>query len=264
MTLHEKDIKYYKTLIDNKLKHTYLDQYLKKINIEDDKIIALDTLLAHLPQSQKETYIITVMFIQIALNTHDKVTEGPELPEHTTERITKQLKVLAGDYYSGLYYLILSETQDFKMIHTLATAIKQINELKMKLYYQEYASLDEMMNIVAKIDTVLITQVADFIGDDVLHPLISDWLFLNKLVLEQNKSDGQEPLITYWLQNDNFYSQDAITQAIDDKIISLVLSIKASLKNISSRHSLLITTIKHTLDTLSVNNNRLITFMEEG
>ena len=72
--------------------------------------------------------------------------------------------LLAGDYYSGLYYLLLSEIEDIQMIKTLATAIQQINEQKMKLFYEDVSSIDELMETMKAIETSIIYRSCSFNG----------------------------------------------------------------------------------------------------
>ena len=265
MTLYEKEneIAYLKGLITDKLKHSYMDQYIEKIAIDDEKINILDSLLNNFPKAQKEGYIITVSLIQIALNTHDNITEGPEPPDHTSERISKQLSVLAGDYYSGLYYLLLSELQDFKMIHTLATAIKDINELKMKLYYQEYSSLDEFINMFEKVNAELVIRVAEYIGEYTLHSFISEWLLLTKLI-HQNNNGKYQSHVTDWLHHSIAFSKEEIEQFLSEKINSLIINLKKSIKQIPDKYLNLKVSVMDQLKQIIIENEIIISTMEEG
>src|SRR5699024_3634853 len=87
----------------------------------------------NMPVKKKEKYMITTMLVQIALDTHDLVTDKKnDTVEPLSVESTRQLTVLAGDYYSGLYYLLLAEIEDYQLIHALAIAIKEITELKLR------------------------------------------------------------------------------------------------------------------------------------
>src|SRR5699024_12275108 len=116
---------------------------------------------AILSTEQKERYIITTMLVQLALDTHDKVSVDDILETRTKSQIPNQLTVLAGDYYSGLYYFLLSEIDDFELIHVLATALKEINEQQMNLYYTERLSSEEFIYIIKSIETLISTHVTD-------------------------------------------------------------------------------------------------------
>src|SRR5690625_6294240 len=100
------------------------------------------------------------------------------------------------NYFSVLYYLLLSEIEAFDMIHILASAIKEINEYKMKLYYQEIYSLQDFIHVLKKIESLLILRVAAYVNEPELNPIIEDWLITGKLIQEkrniQNKDRSEE------------------------------------------------------------------------
>ncbi|WP_190279493.1 heptaprenyl diphosphate synthase component 1 [Ornithinibacillus gellani] len=161
-----REINHLKNIIENRMKHTYLNQFVQTPEINDYTLFILYSILkqAHVPESRLETIVTTTMLIQIALDAHDQVVDDPNLSEHSPEAVTNQLTVLAGDYYSGLYYLLLSETRDFKLIQTLASAIKKINELKMHVYFKEYQSPLELFEMLKRMESLLIIHVAEFVG----------------------------------------------------------------------------------------------------
>lgn len=124
------------------------------------------------------------MLVQIALDTHDLVTLSEEDDDRETVR-TRQLTVLAGDYYSGLYYYLLSQLDDIPMIHTLAGAIKEINEWKMELYYKDVDSFQEFLESVKKIESLLIQRVASYVQKTAINDMAGDWLLAKKLMEEK-------------------------------------------------------------------------------
>ena len=47
---------------------------------------------------------------------------------------SKQLKVLAGDYFSGRYYELLATPEEIEAVRSMSDAISDVNKLKMNLY----------------------------------------------------------------------------------------------------------------------------------
>lgn len=132
---------------------------------------------------RKQQYIITVMLVQIALDTHELV------PSHRSQEMSeteKQLSVLVGDYYSGLYYYLLARLEDVDMIRVLATAIKNINEQKMILFYGDVQTTDELFDSIQQIESLLFNQVATFINvDERVLSIITELLMINRLSKEK-------------------------------------------------------------------------------
>ncbi len=188
------DILHLKEEIKSKIKHTYLNKHIPKPVIDEEKLILLSAMINNRAMSafHKERYIVTTMLVQIALDTHETVPVSDD-GENKERKITKQLKVLAGDYYSGLYYLLLSDIEDIALTHHLAAAIKEINEYKMKLYYKEINSFDDYIYIRHKIESLLITRVAEFLNEDAMKLIAEEWTLIQMLLGEKLKINNEEP-----------------------------------------------------------------------
>lgn len=204
ITLHTSsvNIKEIKELLTYKIKHTYLEKYIEQPVIDEGKLMALSMIVNHtsLPIETKKQYVITIMLVQMALDTHDLVQITNDNHENETTIVSRQLTVLAGDYYSGLYYLLLAEIKDVNLIHTLAVTIKEINEYKMKLYYKEVDSFDNYIEIVSKVESLLITRFADSLGHSSVNEIIEKIICTTKLIEEKKEftDQSQSSILRHW------------------------------------------------------------------
>jgi heptaprenyl diphosphate synthase len=71
--------------------------------------------------------------VQLGLDTHDLVPVSNLQKEEKNAR-SRQLKVLAGDYFSARFYHMLAQAGQVEMIKQLSDAICEVNRLKMNLY----------------------------------------------------------------------------------------------------------------------------------
>ena len=110
---------------------------------------------ANLHIEQIEHYVVTIMLVQIALDTHERVSNKAGEEEIEFHKC-RQLTVLAGDYYSGLYYYLLSMNRDIVLIRALAEGIKEINEHKIMLYQKAHETTDDIMKSIATIESALL------------------------------------------------------------------------------------------------------------
>lgn len=217
------DIDKIKHLIRTKSNHTYLEKFIPEPIIDIDKILILYHIYNHIsiPESQKRQYITTIMLIQIALDTHELVPTQPETQKDETE---KQLSVLAGDYYSGLYYLLLSELEEIEMIQILATSIKQINEYKMKLYYREVTSLEDLKFTIKKIESLLFSNVASYLNEPIIVPIIEEWLLINKMIIEKELilQESESPLFDFIMHRSTESRYTSAVKIIEHEIVQSV------------------------------------------
>jgi heptaprenyl diphosphate synthase len=173
-----------------KAQHPYLLKYIQKPSLDEDKLILLWGLFNNLDvlSEKRNQYIISTMLVQIALDTHEIVSnsgEGTELPEVLKNR---QLQVLAGDYYSGLYYQGLASVGNVDMIRILSSAIKKINDNKIILYQQgSINDVPTLLMTIKAIEASLIHKLADYYNEPAWIEIAEDLLLLKRLHAEKSR-----------------------------------------------------------------------------
>jgi heptaprenyl diphosphate synthase len=136
-----------KKQVENKVFHPYLLKHIETPVIDEDKLLILVSIMDRLELSYSEiqNYAKSTMLIQIALDTHEHISNA------IVDEKNRQLTVLAGDYYSGLYYKLLAESEDVIMIKELSKGIKEVNEHKISVYQKEADEIEVLMTSIKRI-----------------------------------------------------------------------------------------------------------------
>src|SRR5690625_141813 len=259
------DMKEINKLITYKMKHTYLNKYISKPIINQTKLTTLSIIVNHtsLPDETKQQYIIATTLIQIALDTHDLIPITNEEIEDEVAITTKQLTVLAGDYYSGLYYLLLAELEDIPMVSLLATTIKEITEYKMRLYYGEIKSFNECLEAIKKVETLLITRVAQFVNQSNFIDITEKLIITSKLIEEKNHfpNQGQSPILNDLYTNLKDHSYNSILLLLEGVIQTNIRQIEGLLTQPALRMPMVNSQFQYVLNEFIYNN---ISVAEEG
>lgn len=182
----DNELKALKIDIEASMKHTYMEKYIEKPYIDEIKLAILTKLFKQHPfvETNHKDYIVSTMLIQIASDTHELNPSVNHLTEQQAQK-EKQLRVLAGDYYSGLHYLLLAKTGDFSLIRQLAQTIRRLNELKMDLYYKKHINFTELLNFQKQIHSLISVKVMKMYTDFSIQPFIEDLILINQLILEK-------------------------------------------------------------------------------
>ncbi len=114
------------------------------------------------------------MLIQIALDTHEHITNTAE------DDKSRQLTVLAGDYFSGLYYKLLADSEDILMIKALSDGVKTINESKVLIYQKESIEIDKLMNCIMIIESSLLAKFSEYFKVDLWNEFHGNFLFFKR------------------------------------------------------------------------------------
>ncbi len=79
-----------------------------------------------------ELFPLIASLVQMGLDTHDLVGNDT-VPDQRQNR-SRQLKVLAGDYFSSRFYQLLAQAGQIDVVRFLSQAICEVNRLKMNFY----------------------------------------------------------------------------------------------------------------------------------
>ncbi|MCR6110650.1 heptaprenyl diphosphate synthase component 1 [Bacillus sp. A301a_S52] len=167
------------------VKHDYLNKFMDNPVIDQDQANMLLIILQKKKYSKKYIHdcILTTLFVQAALDTHERVAIHGLGPESLKTK--NQLTVLAGDFYSSLYYNVLSKNEDVALIRALAKAIQQINESKMKVYHSEDKSERLNLNDIKVIHASLLKNVSHLFHLSHWTHIIEDFFLLKFLCSEK-------------------------------------------------------------------------------
>jgi heptaprenyl diphosphate synthase len=187
-----------KDIIIQKISLSYLQQFIQNPIIDEDKLLLLISMLDHhgLSKLEMEDFVVTPMLVQIALDTHEQVSNSTIKIESETSLKLRQLTVLGGIYYSSLYYKILADTNNIAMIRVLADGIKDINENKILLYQNDLDEIDKLMNSVMIIESSLLNKIAEYLHENGWKEVASHFLFVKRVLLEKSSfiQDGTSQL----------------------------------------------------------------------
>jgi heptaprenyl diphosphate synthase len=117
--------------------------------------------------SSSELYTLATSLVQLALDTHDMVTASNDIKEKKAAR-SRQLKVLAGDYFSSRFYYLLAQAGQIEMVKQLSNAICDVNRLKMNAYMkmkQLKLTAEDYIHQTVEIKSQLFLSFSEFMSE---------------------------------------------------------------------------------------------------
>ncbi|NEU31128.1 heptaprenyl diphosphate synthase component 1 [bacterium LRH843] len=165
------------------IKHPYLESYIADPEVDEDKIRFLYSMLEQcVPEKEAKMFTISALLVQAALDVHESVT----LHEVTAdfERKNRQLTILAGDYYSSLYYYLLAEHNHLPLIQVFSHTIQDINEYKMTIYSSRNLPYEEVKENIALIESILFQNIAKHFGQTKWIAVMHDYFYMKRLLVE--------------------------------------------------------------------------------
>jgi heptaprenyl diphosphate synthase len=134
----------------------------------DGRIRLLYAVLSQQPAvaANRELLSVVTSLIQMGLDTHEMVENGSlDGKEGTPLMRARQLKVLAGDYFSSRFYHLLSQAGQIEAVSRLSQAVCDLNRIKMNVYAsmkQMKLNAEEYLQYGAEIKSGLLLSFSGF------------------------------------------------------------------------------------------------------
>ncbi|MCQ6558038.1 heptaprenyl diphosphate synthase component 1 [Paenibacillus mendelii] len=180
-------------------KHTELPAF------PDTRIRLLFAFLANqrTPLMHSELYSLVVSLVQLGMDTHDGIdSDSGRMNER--EMRSRQLKVLAGDYFSSRFFQLLAQAGQIDMIRLISDRVCEVNRLKINLYMrmkQLKLTADDYLNQCVQVKTEVFHSFTGILEEkfvkpwsEVLHGVGRCEAVLDELV----KSDSPDTFTGSW------------------------------------------------------------------
>jgi heptaprenyl diphosphate synthase len=179
------EIKQIKDRFYDRIKHPYITKFLDEPILDEDRLFLLYSMLEEkkLAKNSLNEYVLTTLLVQAALDTHETVSTSIVSSDKVKKE--RQLTVLAGDYYSSLYYFLLAKINDISMIRLLANSIQEINESKMSFYKDTHRNISQSIAHIKTIESSLIQKIAEHFKLPNWKAVVSEFFFFKRLMIER-------------------------------------------------------------------------------
>ncbi|MFE1244112.1 heptaprenyl diphosphate synthase component 1 [Fictibacillus sp. NPDC058756] len=161
------------------MQHSYVDKFLQPPVFDEAKVFIAYCLLSELEldEAVEAEYFSSILLIQSALDRHEDILDE-DIASHKKRR---QLVVLSGDYFSSLYYLLLSRCENLDLISKLSNAVQKINEHKSSMHHQIKIkkSSVEYIKTAGQIESLLYIKAAESFGLQKYIPFIERYLLIS-------------------------------------------------------------------------------------
>lgn len=232
---------------------------------------AVLTQSAHVKQ-KSELYALVTALVQLGMDTHDLIDTETEYLSESKMR-SRQLKVLAGDYFSARFYHLLAKSGEIQLVGKLSHAVANVNRLKIALYEKAKSATvlaDDYIKERIHINSELFKQFTEYIDKTIqpawhtLLPLVTQFEVIYDELERTNFNEGYAKSYAYWLiqerslvENTNQCSEEELQKLIDeydvkDKLVDLLDTTMYQIKNSIEQHGVLQTQLQNLLEQLNL------------
>lgn len=216
-------------------------------------------------RSEGELYTLVTQLVQLGLDTHEGIDRLNDVRGEDPMR-SRQLKVLAGDYFSSWFYHLLAKSNQIEMVGILSKAIADFNVMKANLYVkmrEQILSAEQYLRYMVQLNMRLFLSFSPMIEKSLVElweQLLAEISQCETVIVELRRSkdpSNARDSYAYWkileyatederqlLQSPSFDEKDwqllimksKSDSILTDKLHQSIQSIQELLKGINDEH----------------------------
>ncbi|GEK57906.1 hypothetical protein CHL76_05855 [Marinococcus halophilus] len=197
--------------------HSYIEQKIGLPEAHEETIYLLLEALRETKVSQEQAVeqIAAVLLVQSAFKAHEQI----QLHNDGDDKKIRQLTILNGDLMSSLYYRLLSTVFHQEILLIFTSAIRSMNEAKMKLHFGECRDFADMLQTLRTGEAGIVEAVTRFYGREHLAVASSSIFALKRLMHEREWFDRSEEFSACAVQVQHWECQSQNAQQILKQLI---------------------------------------------
>ncbi|MCS1350978.1 heptaprenyl diphosphate synthase component 1 [Mechercharimyces sp. CAU 1602] len=204
MTSIDKELGGVRSVLAADISHPYLEKNIGQIQIPDfyTGLVYAAVQSGSLASERVNAVSSAIILLQMGLDIHDHVSVDGE--ETLTGMRKRQLMVLAGDYFSSLFYRRLAEVGEISLVALISEGIWQMNQAKVDLYtkteeagYNGLSSKEKVSYLTSIRSNILVKTTQYFTGTDrgTWEELIHHLIWADCLCEEQQRGAAELQLM---------------------------------------------------------------------
>ncbi|MBB6449030.1 hypothetical protein HNR44_000979 [Geomicrobium halophilum] len=180
VTTERKQLEWVVDQFNEIIRHRFLAKYVSKPKFDEDKTVFLIHALRtpKLDETEQLERVTSALLVDAALTTHQYI---PLHNDQSYDGKQEQLTVLAGDLYSSLYYKRLTKMADIPLMRVFSESIQTMNNAKVRLHNRDWNTIEELEQLVAEMESMLITNLAAFYQQSLIQRIASVFLTLRRI-----------------------------------------------------------------------------------
>ncbi|MBC2287465.1 heptaprenyl diphosphate synthase component 1 [Listeria farberi] len=221
-------------LVHEQAVYQYLQENNEGVQMDKDQMLFLHEAISGSDLADASAYrvVSATLYMILAHDTHEKIDEPGDIVQQT--RKEQELTVLAGDFYSALYYQTLAELEMIPLLRALQSGVQETNTAKTNIYQLHVATDEEYLTQLALTNAAIFAKFAKyFMKDETFIALGCQFFLLKRLQMElaTYREIGASRLKRAF--EHGYFAKEAIT-SFESWLIAIIRDVKMEVKRLKN------------------------------
>ncbi|EMG29122.1 hypothetical protein X560_0134 [Listeria fleischmannii 1991] len=182
---------------------------------------------SELAETDKYRIITATLYVILAHDTHEMIDEDKD--GRNVSRKGRELTVLAGDYYSALYYRTMAELGMTQLLAALQKGVQKTNTAKTNIYQLHVVTDDDYMRELRASSSAIFSEFATYFQkDEVFIELASQAILFKRLERELYFYEQYGISTLKRAYDHGFFVKDAVA-TFEEWLLQIMQDVKAAI-----------------------------------